>query len=156
MFKNRHILIALLIAPVLALIAWFSLDLMMGETPHAAVEGQSYPLVEMPNCRYESGSCKLKNEEFLLEFTPEWQSDGSLSLTLESAVALDGVKISVSADEAGAAEPQDMEQAREDGRLWALTVCCPNPSSDRIRLVASSRGTLYFGDASLSFTTGQD
>ena len=67
--KNRHVLVASLVAPLLALLAWFAIDFFTSETPHAAVEGQSYALVEKPNCRYDSGLCGLKNNDFELELS---------------------------------------------------------------------------------------
>jgi len=35
----------MLVAPVLAIMGYFALDFFVGETPHAAEEGQSYKLV---------------------------------------------------------------------------------------------------------------
>ena len=54
--KNKHLLTASLVAPILALMSYFAIDALVGETPHAAEEGQSYQLVEKQNCRYNSGS----------------------------------------------------------------------------------------------------
>ncbi len=51
MFKNKHFIIALLIAPILSLIAYFGTDMALSEKPHAAKEGESYKLyqqVELP------------------------------------------------------------------------------------------------------------
>ena len=69
--RNKHVLVSALVAPLLALMAYFAIDHFMGETPHAAVEGRSYPLVEKPGCRWESGSCGLKNNEFELDMVYE-------------------------------------------------------------------------------------
>lgn len=48
MFKNKHLIIALLIAPILSLIAYFGTDLALSEKPHAAKEGESYKLPASP------------------------------------------------------------------------------------------------------------
>ena len=69
MFKNKHVIIALIVTPILAALAWIGVGQLMGEKPHAARPGQSYPLVEKSNCRYESGACDLENEDFLLRLT---------------------------------------------------------------------------------------
>jgi len=58
--KNKHLVIAMLVAPVLAVLSYFALDVLVGERPKPAEEGQSYPLVEKPDCRYASGHCGLK------------------------------------------------------------------------------------------------
>ena len=56
-WKNKHVLIATLMAPVLALIAYFGVNALVGEKPHAAEAGQSYVLVEKPNCRPKKLRC---------------------------------------------------------------------------------------------------
>jgi hypothetical protein len=156
-FRNRHVVVAALVAPVLALIAYFAIDFFFGETPHAAVEGQSYPLAETPGCRWASGACGLKNNEF--ELTLSFRTvGGETLLLLESAHALDGVMLSVARDEAELAPPRPMAPAADDGRRWTLDVVVPEPGRDRLRLAASAGGTLYFGDASTAFvqSTGEN
>ena len=64
MFKNKHFIVALLIAPILAIIAYFGVDIAVSEKPHAAKKGQSYKLVSKSNCRYTSGLCDMENGEF--------------------------------------------------------------------------------------------
>ena len=46
--KNKHMVIAMLMAPVLALISYYAVNALVSETPHAAEAGQSYLLVENP------------------------------------------------------------------------------------------------------------
>ena len=75
---------------MLALIAWFAVDHLVGERPQAARAGASYPLVEMPGCRYAGGDCELKNEDFMLSIDVIETADGNGVLTLESAFALEG------------------------------------------------------------------
>lgn len=150
--KNRHVLVAVLIAPVLALIAWFSLDLFIGEKPHAAQPGQAYPLVELPNCRYDSGRCTLKNEDVVLELRARTRPGGGWLITLESDFALDGVKLGLL--EAGDVEhePVDMRPSDASGLKWTVSLGFNDAERDRLRLVASAGGTLFYGDAALLFT----
>ena len=61
------IVIALLVAPVLALIAYFAVDAVVAEKPEKALAGSSYPLVAKSNCRYASGRCSLENGDVQLE-----------------------------------------------------------------------------------------
>ncbi len=60
MFRNKHLILAFLIAPVLAIIAWFSVDYFVAEKPHSAKPGASYELIAKPNCRRFSRRCDLK------------------------------------------------------------------------------------------------
>ena len=150
--RNRHVVVAALVAPVLALIAYFAMDHMFGETPHAAVEGQSYPLVEKPGCRWDSGSCGLKNNEFNLELSYERIDGDVLRLNVESAFPLDGIMLAVVMSDRDDRPPMPMESASADGLNWFLEIRLPQPESDRIRLAASSGGSIYYGDASAKFT----
>ena len=152
LLKNKHILVAGLVAPLLAVGAYYAVDLWVGEKPHAAEAGRSYPLVELPNCRYDSGACGLKNGDFRLDINAEWHGPNRLSLQLTSAFPLEGVKLAMAASQAGKQAPVEMEPASEDGLVWTLDVQSDDPESDRMRLVVASAGSLYFGDASMIFT----
>ena len=70
-FTNKHVVIAMIVAPVLAVLAWFATGQLSGEKPQPAEQGKSYPLVEKSNCRYPSGACDLENENFKLRLTVE-------------------------------------------------------------------------------------
>ncbi len=150
--RNKHVLVAALVAPVLALIAYFAMDHMFGETPQAAVEGQSYPLVEKPGCRWESGRCGLKNNEFELDLGFERLGGDGVRLDLESAYPLDGVMVAVAMSETDDRPPVPMNAVGDEGLRWSLEVRLPQPESDRIRLAATTGGSVYFGDVSAKFT----
>ena len=106
--RNRHVLIAALVAPLLALIAYFGAEYLFGERPQAAVEGQSYPLAEMPNCRWESGVCGLANADFEVELRHQPRAGDNVLFRLESVLPLDGVLLGVAHDGAGSTTPQPM------------------------------------------------
>jgi len=150
--KNKHLLTASLMAPILALMSYFAIDALVGETPHAAEEGQSYQLVEKPNCRYDSGSCGLKNGDFELKLHTEELDDQRLRLVLKSVFPLDGVLVGLVENEASEESPVDMRPVGDDGLSWSLDLVRPDPESDRLRLVASSQGALYYGDVAMKFT----
>ncbi|MCH1492111.1 MAG: hypothetical protein L7T24_06105, partial [Luminiphilus sp.] len=88
LLRNRHFITALLVAPLLAVLAWFAVGQWVEEPalqPIPAQSGNSYPMIERPGCRYAGGDCGLSNEDFKLALavTPDGQ------LRLASAVALD-------------------------------------------------------------------
>ena len=95
MFKNKHIIAALIVTPILTIIAYFAMDYMVSEKPHKAQAGASYELVEKPNCRYPSGICGLKNADFEVDMHVELLDDGYMQLSLESVYPLDGVKLAL-------------------------------------------------------------
>ena len=151
-FKSKHVVTASIVAPVLALIGYFGINALVGESPQAAEEGQSYQLVEMPSCRYSSGHCTLKNSDFELNLSTESLDGDRLLLMLKSEFPLDGVKVALVEDEADVKQPVDMQAMGADGLRWSLEIARPDPERNRLHLVASANGSLYFGDAAMKFT----
>lgn len=151
-FRHRHVVVAALVAPVLALIAWFSLDFFMGESPHVAVEGMSYPLVEKPNCRYDSGFCGLKNNDFELDLSYQRLGGERLLLELESVYPLEGVRVAVVRGKGDEAIPVAMNSDDPAGLRWKIELSVSQPQSDRLRLATTASGAHYFGDVALKFT----
>ena len=149
MFTNKHVVIAMIVAPVLALLAWVGVGQISGEKPQAAVQGQSYPLVEKSNCRYASGACDLENEDFRLRITMADSVTGP-ELVLTATHPLDGVVMSV-AQAAQDSTPSPMRASDGQGLQWRLALGQPPGAQQRIRLVANASGRSYFADASTSF-----
>lgn len=151
-FRHRHVVVAALVAPVLALIAWFSVDYFMGESPHVSIDGMTYPLVEKPNCRYDSGSCGLKNNDFELELAYQRLEGDRLLLSLESAFPLDGVMVAVERQGAEPPPPAAMDPVKAGGRHWQIELSVSEPQSDRLQLATTASGSHYYGDVSFAFT----
>jgi len=151
-WKDKHVLIATLTAPVLGLLSYYGVSALVGEKPHTAEPGQSYQLVEKPNCRYTSGACGLKNVDFELTLGYEWLGNDDLLLTLKSEHPLDGVMLAMVENESGEQEPEEMRPVSSDGLNWSMNLAQPDPERHRLHLVASSNQTLYFGDVAMTFT----
>ena len=152
-WKNKHVLIATLTAPVLALVSYYGIGALFGEKPQPAEAGQSYQLVEKPNCRYSSGLCGLKNVDFELTLSFEPLGNDRLLLKLISETPLDGVKLALVENATDEDKPRDMLATADDGLNWSLDIKLPDPERDRLHLVASSMQTLYFGDVATKFTS---
>ena len=149
--KNKHFVVALIVAPILSLISYFSVDAAVSEKPHAAQAGAQYELIEKPNCRYSSGHCQLKNGDFELELVGTWEDDVHLKIELASPFPLNGV-IAVQVDKFDSQSvPSKMISINKEGTLWAMTLVNPTIGQDRIRLAASSNKSIYYGDAGLAF-----
>jgi hypothetical protein len=150
---NKHVVIAMIVAPILAVMAWFAAGQFAGETPQAAVPGQSYPLVEKSNCRYPSGACDVENEGLRLRLTAG--EAGGNELLLTSSHPLDGVVLGVgSADEE--TEPAAMRAADGQRLEWRLQLGAAPLPVQRIRLVALAAGSSYFADVGTTFLQPQD
>ncbi len=81
-------------APILALIAYFSVDYIVSEVPHKLKEGGYYTLLVKPNCRWDSGHCTLVNKDVKLNLST-YQQDNKTFLLLSSLVELNSVNFSI-------------------------------------------------------------
>ncbi|WP_087026804.1 hypothetical protein [Thaumasiovibrio subtropicus] len=151
MFKNKHFIIALLIAPILAIIAYFGTDMAVSEKPQAAQEGETYKLVSKSNCRYTSGLCSMENGDFKIQFRSEGLTQHALDLSLKTEFPLDGVKVALASSPEAKATPTDMLRSDESGQHWHLTLAAPSSEQDELRVVISANNTLYYGETSTEF-----
>ena len=150
MFKNKHFIIALLIAPILSLIAYFGTDMALSEKPHAK-EGESYKLISKSNCRYTSGLCDMENGDFKVKFRSEKLTQDSLELSLHAAYPLEGVKLSVVDSQEQNAQPIDMKPADQARQNWTITLPKPASAESWLRVAIQSEGTLYYGETQTAF-----
>ncbi len=153
MRTNTHIIVALLVTPVLAVLAWFAMDRLVGEQARPAQPGQSYPLVEQSNCRYPSGRCELRNEDFSVSLSIVDQP-GVWELQLTASHALDGVLLSVTMP-AVKLTPVAMQATDESGMHWRIAMARPPREGDRIRLALRAGGSAYFGETAVDWTRSQ-
>lgn len=144
---NKHLVIALIVAPILAVISYFSVDYMVSEKPQAAVAGGSYPLVAQSNCRYTSGQCTLRNGDIQLQlkFIDENR------FVVESSAALKGGYISfVSANEENPNEENALNsplQASGDEALqWYVNVNRNLSANAILRLAVKVEQSTYFAE----------
>ena len=149
MFTNKHVIIAMIVAPILSVLAWFAVGNLTGEQAAPAQPGQSYPLVEKSNCRYASGLCDLQNEDFELTLSYEDGVSGP-QLVLRSSHPLEGVVLGVGLPDAEEA-PAVMRASDGQGLEWRLAIGGAPLPNERIRLVAMAGGSSYFADASTLF-----
>jgi hypothetical protein len=149
MFTNKHVVIAMIVAPILSILAWFAVGNMAGEKAEPAQAGQSYPLVEKSNCRYESGNCDLENEDFKLSLFYQDGASGP-QLVLRSSHPLEGVVLAVGNPDSEV-QPGAMRAADGQGLEWLQALEGRPGAAQRIRLAARADGSSYFADASTMF-----
>lgn len=137
----------MLIAPILALIAYFGVDYMVAERPHAAQSGTSYPLVAKSNCRWTSGLCTLENAD--VELNLSQAADGALAVV--STIPLDGIVYSLGSGQVDYSQPTRMEQVDAKNFRLSLPATATDLSELELRLVASSAGTQFFVATNLTF-----
>ncbi len=149
MFTNKHVIIAMIVAPILAVLAWFAVGEFTGEQPKLAQPGQSYPLVEKSNCRYQSGACDLENGDFRLRLILQEDPTGPEFL-LTASHPLEGVVLAVDATDAQP-QPSPMRASDGTGLEWRIALGEKPAADERVRLVAKAAGSSYFADAATTF-----
>ena len=144
MFSNKHVLVAMLVAPVLAIMAWFAVDYFVAERPHAAQEGATYKLLAKSNCRYASGECDLENAEFELSLRPEMISASSVALALSSSHNLDTAVVGFV--DAASAAPEPMTRTDAVGKEWQVLLSRPDNTDASIRIAVTAQGATWFAE----------
>ncbi|WP_040482267.1 hypothetical protein [Luminiphilus syltensis] len=150
LMKNKHVVIAMLVTPVLAVLAWFAVGWFMGGDllmPQKAEPGQSYPLVEQSGCRYGGGICRLRNEDFQLEISRLDQE--SAGLRISSVFPLDSLLLGLVNQ--GPEAPTAARQVGDNPGEWQLELAQLPGSDDRLRLIAMRAGVMYFGEAGFTW-----
>ena len=138
--KNKHIIIALIVAPILALISFFATDYIVSERPHKAVKGSVYPLNVTSSCRWQSGQCGLQNNDVDLMLKGRWQITSSvLSLHLSSNIALEQVKIAFSNDQN---LPKDMMPKDGFKKKWT-TSFNKSEKSEKLNIAVTTKDITF-------------
>lgn len=148
MWKNKHVVIAVLVAPVLAIMAWFAVDRFVGERPAAAREGAAYSLIAKSNCRYASGQCDLANGNFLLTLVR--QPDGR-GLMLAASHTLDAAVAAMGDEQAGFGVERTLTPGTSAENDWQFIADRPIVATDTLRLAVTASGSTYYANVPLTF-----
>lgn len=150
MFTNKHVVVAMLVAPVLAILAWFAVDYFLTERPHAAKPGADYKLIARSNCRYDSGLCDLENGDFKLSLSAVDVASTTISLNMESRFPLQQATIGFINSSVNAA-PSAMAPMDDAATNWSATLSLPEEGTSMLGLAVSSQGVNYFAEIPTAF-----
>lgn len=149
MFKNKHVLTALLVTPLLAVIAWLGVDHVVGERAAPAAAGGAYELLAQPDCRrLGGGSCTLRNAEakILIErmSEPTW-----VVLSVVTALPLQGGSVAVS-DGGQYRTPQPLVVGADGA--WRVSLPADVAATDRsLRVAFKVRGATLYAEFAAPF-----
>ena len=146
--KNKHVIVAMIVAPLLAVMSYFAVDALVGEKPHVAVSGQAYPLVAQSNCRYTSGACDLENASFrsTISFDEE-----SKVLLLESSHALQNATIGFLSKENSESVPVSMLPVNAARTQWRLDTVDLVDENSIARIALQANDAFYYAETGMSF-----
>ncbi len=156
MFKNKHIIVALLVAPVLAIIAYFAVDYMVAERPHAAQADATYKLVAKPNCRYPSGACELKNGEFELTLKPAGAIGDQMTLRVEASFPLSMASLGVASAPGESTSPIALAADDAEGRLWSTTIATPKLDEAAFQIAVVADRSRFYAEVPTVFLAADD
>ena len=151
MWKNKHVVVALIVAPLLSILAWFAVGQLAGEKPTAAEPGSSYKLVARSNCRYASGSCDLHNADFQLTIEPDMLTASSVALTMTSSHALQGAALGLVESSTAEGEPSPMTPSGNDGTQWQGLLPRPASAAAMIRIAVTARDATWYAEVPVVF-----
>lgn len=155
MFKNKHVVIAMLVAPVLAILAWFAVDYFVAERPHAAKPGAAYRLIAKSNCRYDSGQCDLENADFELTLRPVQIGADSAVLELSSRFALQSATVALV--EGGSEQPPvPLTKAQQDRLTWTGEIAAAKDAESSIRLAVVAQDATWFAEVPVTWIVSRD
>lgn len=155
MWKNKHVVVAMLVAPLLAILAWFAVDLLVAERPHAARKGAAYPLIAGSSCRYESGRCDLANEDFELAITPGEILAKQVSIQLTSRFPLQQATVGLA--EGGEEQPPvRMSSGNAEMTEWSAKIPAPVSDESMLRVAVTADGTTFFAEVPVLFLVSRE
>ena len=150
MWKNKHVVVALIVAPILSVLAWFAVGQIAGEKPKPAEAGNTYKLVARSNCRYASGSCNLHNADFELTLEPEMVTASSVALTMSASHALQGAALGL-IEPGLASQPSSMTRTADDGTQWQGLLPRPASAAAMIRIAVTAQDATWYAEVPVVF-----
>lgn len=138
MFKNKHMVVAMVVAPILAIISYFATDYIVSEKPQKTLSGQTYKMRVKSNCRWESGKCTIDNGDVSIDITGKYLNSRNLDLNLTSNVELNGIKIAFDKKDL---PPQSMKQINP--MSWSVLLDT-STYAQKINLAISIKESIFF------------
>ena len=148
---NKHVIIAMLVAPILAVVAYFAVDYQVSEKPHAAKAGDSYVLVAKSNCRYESGKCTLKNGDIEIKVTTDKLESNQLQFSVNSELPMSGVKLGFTQEGEVPSIMPEMKPVDNNLMAWQALVNKQAIQDLAMQIVVKIDDTIYYGQTGTLF-----
>ena len=141
----------MLVAPLLAIIAWYGVDYMVAERAQVAQPGNSYPLVARSNCRYDSGACDLVNNDFKLTVRPVNLLPGETELQLESQFKLAGATLALVHGDSEFVGTAVADDTSVTGTPLSVTIPAFADPAATLRIAVTVRESVYFAEVPVVF-----
>ena len=151
MWKNMHVAIALIVAPILAILAWFAVGQIAGEKAQVAEPGGTYPLVARSNCRWESGECELVNNDLKMTIMPLELGAQYTRLALDSEFPMTQATFALlfGGNEVAASATRD--ESPDAAAQMTVTIPAFADPEAMLRVAVTVKESLYFAEVPVVF-----
>ncbi len=147
-FKNKHVVTAMIVAPLLAVMSYFAVDMLVKEQPQVAQAGQAYKLVAKSNCRYSSGQCDLHNASFKSTLMVDPQSN---LLKINASHALQNATIGFVDSQGNEVQPVELIVTNSANTEWQMALPSTINQSSLARVVLRANNALYYVETNMTF-----
>jgi hypothetical protein len=151
MWKNKHVIIALIVAPILAILAWFGVGQIVGEEAQVAKPGAAYPLVARSNCRWESGECELHNNELEMTILPLELGAQYTRLSLDSEFPLAQATFALLSGGNEVVANAEHDASPDAAAQMTVTIPAFADPEGMLRVAVTVRESLYFAEVPVVF-----
>ena len=151
MWKNKHVIIALLVAPILAILAWIAIGQIAGEKAQVAEPGGAYPLVARSNCRWESGECELVNNDLKMTILPLELGAQYTRLALDSEFPLAQATFALLSNGNEVAANAEHDASPDAAARMTVTIPAFADPEAMLRVAVMVHESLYFAEVPVVF-----
>ena len=151
MWKNKHVVVALIVAPILAILAWFAVGQIAGEKAHVAEPGGAYPLVARSNCRWESGECDLVNNDLKMTILPLELGAQYTRLALDSEFPMTQATFALLSGGKEVVASAEHDASPDAAAQMTVTIPAFADPEAMLRVAVTVQESLYFAEVPVVF-----
>lgn len=151
MWKNKHVVVALIVSPILAILAWFAVGQIVGEKAKVAEPGAAYPLVARSNCRWASGECELHNNDLEMIIVPVELGAQYTRLSLDSEFPLAQATFALLSNGSEVVASAERDTSPEAPAQMIVTIPAFADPEAMLRIAVTVGESLYFAEVPVVF-----
>ena len=150
-WKRPHVVAAVLVAPILAVLTYLAVDALVGERAAPAAAGVPYRLVAASNCRRAGQQCTLRNASFELHIVVTEFDERRGALEVTASHPLSQLALAVARTPADRPAPTVFAAAADDGRVWRGELAAPGSETATVQLAATASQSAFFAEFPATF-----
>ena len=151
MWKNKHVVVAMIVAPILAVLAWFAVGALVGEKAQVAEPGAAYPLVARSNCRWESGECELVNNDLEMTVLPLELGAQYTKLSLDSEFPLEQATFALLVNDSEVVASAEHDTSPDAPAQMTVTIPAFADPEAMLRVAVTVNESIYFAEVPVVF-----